>query len=279
MMLATWLRGRAQHDLSRPNAEAGALTNRVLRESPKRIATGYGRFPPVPGEKKKRFVTGCPVRTEFFLDRGREKPQKNPFRLPLFTGGQTKARWVINRHDWSTPWEPALAARKSELAIVHQTGERDYKCGAHPRYPRGANISSGRSCPSHQHGGAFCLGGIVIVWPRRGAINRSGNCRFRTRRYLHHPLRARQPTATSCATPRRLARRRSCRRPRDSGIGNSPPERLSAPKIFLPTLDQPGGNRTASRVPREAWARPTPATRHIVNNEVEEVARGLVLRG
>jgi len=116
MMLATWLR-RVSNVIFEPNAEPG-FTNKVLARMSRRIATGYEISARNWG--KKAVVTGCPVRSEFFSISQRV-PQK-PFRL-LITGGSQGAlpinRTFVDSMD-------RLAARKSELAIVHQTGERDY---------------------------------------------------------------------------------------------------------------------------------------------------------
>src|ERR1700726_4053827 len=116
MMLATWLRG-VPNVIFEPNAEPG-FTNRVLARISRRIATGYDVSARAWGDKA--VVTGCPVRAEFFSIAPRT-PQK-PFRL-LITGGSQGAlvinRTVVDAMD-------RLAARKNELAIVHQTGERDY---------------------------------------------------------------------------------------------------------------------------------------------------------
>ena len=116
MMLTTWLSG-IPNVIFEPNAEPG-FTNRVLAKISKRIATGYDVSARVWG--KKAVVTGCPVRTEFFSIATRS-PQK-PFRL-LITGGSQGAlainRAIVDAMD-------RLAARKNDLAIVHQTGERDY---------------------------------------------------------------------------------------------------------------------------------------------------------
>src|SRR5712664_1839851 len=116
MMLATWLRG-VPNVIFEPNAEPG-FTNRVLAKISKRIATGYDVSARAWGAKA--VVTGCPVRPEFFSISPR-KPGK-PFRL-LITGGSQGAlpinRAFVDAMD-------RLAARKNELAIVHQTGERDY---------------------------------------------------------------------------------------------------------------------------------------------------------
>src|SRR5215467_15655784 len=116
MMLATWLRG-IPNVIFEPNAEAG-FTNRVLARFSRRIATGYEISARNWG--KKAAVTGCPVRAEFFAIEPRA-PQK-PFRL-LITGGSQGAlpinRTFVDAMD-------RLAAWKSEMSIVHQTGERDY---------------------------------------------------------------------------------------------------------------------------------------------------------
>src|SRR6266478_5998458 len=116
MLLAAWL-GRVPNIIFEPNAEPG-FTNKVLARISKRIATGYEISAQIWGHKA--IVTGCPVRPEFFsiAPRNLEKP----FRL-LITGGSQGAlpinRTFVDAMD-------RLAARKNELAIVHQTGERDY---------------------------------------------------------------------------------------------------------------------------------------------------------
>jgi len=116
MLLAAWL-GRVPNVIFEPNAEPG-FTNKVLARISKRIATGYEISAQTWGNKA--IVTGCPVRPEFFSISPR-KPGK-PFRL-LITGGSQGAlpinRAFVDAMD-------RLATRKNELAIVHQTGERDY---------------------------------------------------------------------------------------------------------------------------------------------------------
>src|ERR1700687_2525132 len=116
MLLATWL-GRVPNVIFEPNAEPG-FTNRVLARISTRIATGYELSAREWG--KKAVVTGCPVRSEFFSITPRRLGR--PFRL-LVTGGSQGAlpinRVFVDAMD-------RLAARKNELAIVHQTGERDY---------------------------------------------------------------------------------------------------------------------------------------------------------
>jgi len=116
MLLATWLRG-IPNVIFEPNAEPG-FTNRVLARLSKRIATGYEVT--AQGLGGKGVVTGNPVRAEFFAIEPRA-PQK-PLRL-LVTGGSQGAL-PINRSFVDAMDQ--LAARKSELNIVHQTGERDY---------------------------------------------------------------------------------------------------------------------------------------------------------
>jgi UDP-N-acetylglucosamine--N-acetylmuramyl-(pentapeptide) pyrophosphoryl-undecaprenol N-acetylglucosamine transferase len=116
MLLASWLRG-VPNVIFEPNAEPG-FTNKVLVKLSKRIATGYDITAAAWG--KKATVTGNPVRAEFFAIEPR-KPAK-PFRL-LITGGSQGAlpinRAFVDAMD-------LLAARKNELTVVHQTGERDY---------------------------------------------------------------------------------------------------------------------------------------------------------
>lgn len=116
MLLATWL-GGVPNIIFEPNAEPG-LTNKLLARLSKRIATGYEISARAWG--KKAAVTGCPVRAEFFSIAPR-KPG-NPLRL-LVTGGSQGAlpinRAFVDAMD-------RLAARKNQLSIVHQTGERDY---------------------------------------------------------------------------------------------------------------------------------------------------------
>jgi UDP-N-acetylglucosamine--N-acetylmuramyl-(pentapeptide) pyrophosphoryl-undecaprenol N-acetylglucosamine transferase len=101
MLLATWMRG-IPNVIFEPNAEPG-LTNKILARLAKRIATGYEMAGH--GWGAKAVVTGW-----------------KPFRL-LVTGGSQGAlpinRAFVDAMD-------LLAARKSELQIVHQTGERDY---------------------------------------------------------------------------------------------------------------------------------------------------------
>ncbi|HKT47512.1 MAG TPA: undecaprenyldiphospho-muramoylpentapeptide beta-N-acetylglucosaminyltransferase [Candidatus Acidoferrales bacterium] len=116
MLLATWLRG-IPNVIFEPNAEPG-FTNKVLARMSKRIGTGYDVTARAFGQKA--ILTGCPVRPEFFTIAPR-RPEK-PIHL-LVTGGSQGAlpinRTVVDAMD-------RLAARKSELSIVHQTGERDY---------------------------------------------------------------------------------------------------------------------------------------------------------
>src|SRR5262249_15604129 len=116
MMLATWLRG-VPNVIFEPNAEPG-FTNRVLARLSRRIGTGYQVTAEAFGSKA--VLTGCPVRAEFF-EIAPSLPGK-PLRL-LVTGGSQGAlpinRTLVDAMD-------RLAARKGELAVVHQTGERDY---------------------------------------------------------------------------------------------------------------------------------------------------------
>jgi UDP-N-acetylglucosamine--N-acetylmuramyl-(pentapeptide) pyrophosphoryl-undecaprenol N-acetylglucosamine transferase len=116
MLLATWLM-RIPNVIFEPNAEPG-FTNKVLSSISCRIATGYSVTERSFG--KKACLTGNPVRSEFFDISPRTS--EKPFRI-LITGGSQGAlpinRCVVDALD-------LLAARKSELSVVHQTGERDY---------------------------------------------------------------------------------------------------------------------------------------------------------
>ena len=100
-----------------PNIEPG-FTNRVLVRIATRVATGFEETARRWG--KKAVVTGVPVRREFFAVPRREHTP--PLRI-LITGGSRGAlpinRCVVDSLD-------RLAARKNQLFIVHQTGERDY---------------------------------------------------------------------------------------------------------------------------------------------------------
>jgi UDP-N-acetylglucosamine--N-acetylmuramyl-(pentapeptide) pyrophosphoryl-undecaprenol N-acetylglucosamine transferase len=116
MMLATWL-GGVPNVIFEPNAEPG-LTNKLLAKVSKRIAVGYEISTQRWG--KKAVLTGCPVRSEFFsiAPRKLEKP------LHLLITGGSQGALPINRAFVDAM--DRLAARKTELSIVHQTGERDY---------------------------------------------------------------------------------------------------------------------------------------------------------
>ncbi|HUJ32032.1 MAG TPA: undecaprenyldiphospho-muramoylpentapeptide beta-N-acetylglucosaminyltransferase [Candidatus Acidoferrum sp.] len=100
-----------------PNVEPG-FTNRVLADMVTRVAVAHSETAERLGGKA--VVTGCPVRKEFFAVPPREHCE--PFRV-LITGGSRGAlpinRAVVDSLD-------ILAARKNQLFIVHQTGERDY---------------------------------------------------------------------------------------------------------------------------------------------------------
>ncbi len=102
-----------------PNVEPG-FTNRVLARFSTKIACGFE-------ETSRRFgakatTTGIPVRAEFFQIAPRERAEGEPFHI-LITGGSRGAlpinRAVIDSLN-------LLSARKNQLFIVHQTGERDY---------------------------------------------------------------------------------------------------------------------------------------------------------
>jgi UDP-N-acetylglucosamine--N-acetylmuramyl-(pentapeptide) pyrophosphoryl-undecaprenol N-acetylglucosamine transferase len=100
-----------------PNVEPG-FTNRILAGLATRLAVASDQTAARFG--RKAVVTGVPIRKEFFAIPA--KPHHTPFTL-LITGGSRGAlpinRAVIDSLD-------RLGARKNELFIVHQTGERDY---------------------------------------------------------------------------------------------------------------------------------------------------------
>jgi len=116
MLLTAWIHG-IPNVIFEPNAEPG-FTNKSLARISARIATGYEISARTWGAKA--VVTGCPVRPEF-LTIAQRIPQK-PLRV-LITGGSQGAlpvnRAFVDAMDF-------LAARKNEMSIVHQTGERDY---------------------------------------------------------------------------------------------------------------------------------------------------------
>jgi UDP-N-acetylglucosamine--N-acetylmuramyl-(pentapeptide) pyrophosphoryl-undecaprenol N-acetylglucosamine transferase len=116
MMLLARLHG-IPNVIFEPNVEPG-FTNRVLTHTATRIACGFEETASRFGAKA--VLTGIPVRREFFSAPRREHPA--PFRL-LITGGSRGAlpinRAVVDSLD-------RLAAKKDQLFVVHQTGERDY---------------------------------------------------------------------------------------------------------------------------------------------------------
>jgi UDP-N-acetylglucosamine--N-acetylmuramyl-(pentapeptide) pyrophosphoryl-undecaprenol N-acetylglucosamine transferase len=100
-----------------PNAEPG-FTNRVLARVSTRVATGYDELARRFGAKA--VTTGTPVRSEFHPVPLRWL--EPPYRI-LITGGSQGAR-ALNRAVIQAL--PLLASQRSNLAIVHQTGQRDY---------------------------------------------------------------------------------------------------------------------------------------------------------
>ncbi len=118
MMLGAWLAG-VPTVVFEPNAEPG-FTNKVLARIATRVAVAFA--PTAERMGKKATITGIPVRGEFFNLPAREPRGTRPLRL-LITGGSQGAQ-PINRAFVEAM--DLLAKRKGELAIVHQTGERDY---------------------------------------------------------------------------------------------------------------------------------------------------------
>ena len=116
MMLAAALTGTPTV-IFEPNAAPG-FTNRVLAGAVDRIATAYEA--PTRGWGSKATLTGIPVRPEFFAIPSRTPAE--PFHL-LITGGSQGAQ-IINRTFMAAAG--LLAANKTRISVVHQTGERDY---------------------------------------------------------------------------------------------------------------------------------------------------------
>ncbi len=116
MMLLAWMH-RVPTVVFEPNVEPG-FTNRVLAALATRLAVASDQTAARFG--RKAVVTGVPIRKEFFAIRPKEH---RPPLTVLITGGSRGAlpinRAVVDSLD-------RLAARKNELFIVHQTGERDY---------------------------------------------------------------------------------------------------------------------------------------------------------
>ena len=115
MLMATW--DAIPTVLFEPNVEPG-FTNRVLASMATRVAVAYPETAMRLG--RRAVVTGCPVRREFLAVAPKE--HRAPFHV-LITGG-SRGALPINRA--VTGAIPLLAARKSQLFVVHQTGERDY---------------------------------------------------------------------------------------------------------------------------------------------------------
>jgi UDP-N-acetylglucosamine--N-acetylmuramyl-(pentapeptide) pyrophosphoryl-undecaprenol N-acetylglucosamine transferase len=234
-----------------PNAEPG-FTNRVLARISKRIATGYDVSARAWGEKA--VVTGCPVRTEFFSIPPRT-PQK-PFRL-LITGGSQGAL-VINRTIVDAM--DRLAARKSELAIVHQTGERDYNAvrTAYARREFPAGVVPFLTNMAER----FAWADVIVC--RAGAIT-AAEIAASGRAAIFIPF-GHATDSHQLRNAQEMSRAGAGRVIPESELT---PERLTSEIFSL--LDQPGEIERQSCAAR-SLARPN-AARDIVNM-IEEVARG-----
>src|SRR5260370_3588513 len=114
------------------------------------------------GGGAKAVAPGGPVRTDFFSIAPRT-PQK-PFHL-LITGGSQGAlainRTVVDAMD-------RLAARKNELAIVHQTGERHYNA-VRTAYARREYPAEVVPFPSNMAEPFSCAAAIASPAPRSPA--------------------------------------------------------------------------------------------------------------
>jgi UDP-N-acetylglucosamine--N-acetylmuramyl-(pentapeptide) pyrophosphoryl-undecaprenol N-acetylglucosamine transferase len=169
-----------------PNIEPG-FTTRVLAGIATRVATGFEETAKRLG--KKAVVTGIPVRREFFTTPVR---QHTPPLNILITGG-SRGALPINRVVAESL--DLLAARKNQLFIVHQTGERDYNAVRVAYARREFNAE-----PLYRkYGGAVCPGGRNRL--PRGRNHRGGNRRRWTCRHLHS-LRSRHRRSSTSQCPR-----------------------------------------------------------------------------
>jgi len=250
MMLATWMHG-VPNVIFEPNAEPG-FTNRVLAKISKRIAAGFDTSAGTWGAKA--VVTGCPVRADFFSIQPRT-PQK-PFRL-LITGGSQGAL-VINRTFVDAM--DRLAARKSELAIVHQTGERDYNAvrTAYARREFPAEVVPFLTNMAER----FAWADLIVC--RAGAIT-AAEIAASGRAAIFIPF-GHATDSHQLRNAQEMARAGAGRVIPEPELT---PERLSSEIFSL--LDQPGEIERQSCAAR-SLARPN-AARDIVNM-IEEVARG-----
>jgi len=250
MMLATWLSG-VPNVIFEPNAEPG-FTNRVLAKISKRIATGYDVSARAWGAKA--VVTGCPVRAEFFSIPPRAP--KKPFRL-LITGGSQGAL-AINRTVVDTM--DHLAARKNELTIVHQTGERDYNAvrTAYARREYPAEVVPFLTDMAER----FAWADVIVC--RAGAIT-AAEIAASGRAAIFIPF-GHATDSHQLRNAQEMARAGAGRLIPEPELT---PERLSSEIFSL--LDQPGEIERQSCAAR-SLARPN-AARDIVNM-IEEVARG-----
>ena len=250
MMLATWLQG-VPNVIFEPNAEPG-FTNRVLARISKRIATGYDVSARAWGAKA--VVTGCPVRREFFSIAPRAS--QKPFRL-LITGGSQGAlainRAVVDAMD-------RLAARKNELLIVHQTGERDYNAvrTAYARREYPAEVVPFLTNMAER----FAWADVIVC--RAGAIT-AAEIAAAGRAAIFIPF-GHATDSHQLRNAQEMARAGAGRVIPEPELT---PERLSSEIFSL--LDQPGEIERQSCAAR-SLARPN-AARDIVNM-IEEVARG-----
>ncbi len=118
-MIAAAISRRVPTLIFEPNVIPG-FTNRVLAPFVTRIATA---FPSTAHWGAKAKVTGVPVRREFFTAAS-QTSKISPLKLNLLITGGSRGASPINNAVMRAL--PALATRRNELFIVHQTGERDY---------------------------------------------------------------------------------------------------------------------------------------------------------
>jgi UDP-N-acetylglucosamine--N-acetylmuramyl-(pentapeptide) pyrophosphoryl-undecaprenol N-acetylglucosamine transferase len=131
MLLATW--NGIPTVVFEPNVEPG-FTNRVLASMATRVAVAYEETALRFG--RRAVVTGCPIRREFLFVPPKE--HRAPFHI-LITGG---SRGALPINCAVIDALPLLVPRKSQLFVVHQTGERDYNAVrvAYARYEFPAEV-------------------------------------------------------------------------------------------------------------------------------------------
>jgi len=223
----------------KPNAEPG-LTNKLLARISTRIATGYEISARAWGKKKKPLLPVARCAGNSFPSNPGGSGRRFVCSLPAASQGRVAHQPdICRRHG-----PPRRAQKKNELAIVHQTGERDYNAvrTAYARREINAEVVPFLTNMAE----TLCLGRCHCLpsW----SYYRSGNRRRGTSRHLY-PLRKshRQPPIAQRAGNDS----RGCR-PLNFRIGNSPPKKLTG-ENFLSS--RPSPRRSKKNSNRRARAR------------------------